>query len=95
LPRRAALEVVEDGVAALRIDADGGLVEMQHVGIVHERAAMLRRRFIPPLKVCGCRLRAIGQADELRAPRDALAQQRPLSRRARRRAQVRRAPRFS
>jgi hypothetical protein len=33
---RSGLEVVEDGVAALRIDADGGLVEQQHVGIVDE-----------------------------------------------------------
>jgi hypothetical protein len=32
--RLELFEVVEDRVAALRIDADGGLVEQQDVGIV-------------------------------------------------------------
>ena len=70
------LEVVEDGVSALRIDADRRLVEEQHVGIMDERgrdvqaplhAAAERARLVPG---------AIDQADEVQRGVDALVEQR-------------------
>ena len=77
MPRsRERLEVGEDGVAALRVDADGGLVEDQHVGIVDERGGDVEA----PLHSAAERLRlvagAVGEADERERRVDALAQQR-------------------
>ena len=81
------LEVVEDGVAALRIDADGRLVEDQDVGIVDQRGGDVEA----PLHAAAEGLRlvagAVGQADQLRAPRRrARAAARRRGRRARRTA---------
>jgi hypothetical protein len=77
LPRsRKRLEVVEDGVAALRIDADRRLVEDQHVGVVDERGGDVEA----PLHAAAERLRlvagAVGEADEGERGVDALAEQR-------------------
>ena len=70
------LEVVEDGVAALRVDADRRLVEDQHVGIVDQRGGDVEA----PLHAAAEELRlvagAIGEADQLQRRVDALAQQR-------------------
>ena len=68
------LEVVEDRVAALRIDADRRLVEQQDVGIVQQAGGEIE----PPLHAAAERLdaiaRAIGEADELERRRDRLVE---------------------
>ncbi len=70
------LEVVEDGVAALRIDADGRLVEDQDVGVVDQRGGDVEAPLHAAAEGRRLVLGAIGQADQLQRRVDALAQQR-------------------
>src|SRR6185437_2511767 len=58
------LEVVEDRVAALRIDADRGFVEEQHVGIVNQRAREVQAALHAAAEARGLVAGAIGEADE-------------------------------
>ena len=63
------LDALEDLVARLRIDADGRLVEQQQFGIVQDRGGQIE----PPLHAAGIAAGAIalaiGEADEIEAPR--------------------------
>ena len=68
------LEVVEDRVAALRIDADGRLVEQQDVGIVQQAGGQVQ----PPLHAAAEGLhaivRAVGEADQVERGVDRLVE---------------------
>jgi hypothetical protein len=56
--QRAALRLqgfqrVEDGIAALRIDAHGGFVEDQQLRLMQQSGRNIQARFMPPEKVEG------------------------------------------
>ena len=57
-------EVVENRVAALRIDADGRLVEQQDVGIVQKACGQIQAALHPAAERLHALARAIGEADQ-------------------------------
>ena len=67
------LHALQDGVAALRVHADGGLVEHDRTGAVQEPMAMLRRRFMPPEKVFGQIAGAVPESGPLQRLIDCLS----------------------
>ena len=86
-------EVVEDGVAALRVDADRRLVEQQDVGIVQQARGEIQPPLHPAAECLHPVARAIGEADQRQRRRHrARRARRPTDRRARRRTAGCRAP---
>jgi len=59
------LEVVEDRIAALRIDADGRFVEEQDVGIVEKTRGEIQPPFHATAEGFHCVARAVGKPDEV------------------------------
>ena len=64
-------DVLEDLVARLRIDADRGLVEQQQVRLVHERGGEVEAPLHAARIGADAIVLAIGEADEIEAPRHA------------------------
>lgn len=56
------LQVLEDGIAALRVDPGGGLVEQQHVGVVYQRTGDVQTPLHVPAEGGGPLARAVGRS---------------------------------
>ncbi len=58
------LEVVEDGMAALRVHAHGGLVEKQNLWVVEQRGSQVKAPLHPATKRCYLVLGSISEANQ-------------------------------
>src|SRR5262249_30860881 len=63
-PRLQCKQVIEDGVAALRINANSGLVEQKELGIVQQRSGQIQASLHASTESADSVLRAIAEADQ-------------------------------
>ena len=65
MPRFQGLEVIEDGVAALRVDTYGGLVQQKDLRIMQERCGQVETALHAAAEVSDAVLGAVGEADQI------------------------------